>query len=443
MTSPHDPRDPLDRLRAQIAPLAAPEGAHQAVLRRAARRRLRTASVVVSVTAVVALVVAVPLVVVSGGTDEQVARPAPTTSPLLTPAPTPVVPAPVAPTPSNPPVTTATPPPPDDGRPTGPVPAGFAPQSVTFTSTQDGWTLGQAPCAQQPCTSVARTSDGGASWVGTAAPRTGDVLGSAATSGVDQIRFGSPTDGWAFGGELWSTHDGDHWSAVPLPAGQAAVSLAANSTRVVAGLGAGCVAGGACTQTALRSAASGGDDFTPLPGASTVPGRAVITLSGSTVWALSVDGGAARLVRGAADGSSDVAALSTPCTQNTDRARMAAATRTDLVLACTTTGRADVQVFASADAGRTWTPTGSTTLSGALTAVAAAPGTVLLSDDAGGVQRSTDGGGRFDTVLAGGGFSFVGFTSSSQGVALPATPRIADLRITRSGGATWQTLAVS
>ncbi|UZJ24936.1 hypothetical protein RHODO2019_17875 [Rhodococcus antarcticus] len=439
MTSPHDP---LARLRPEITPLAAPDGAHQEVLRRAARRRVRTASIVASGAAVVALVVAVPLVVVAGGTDEQVAQPAPPTSPLLTPAPTTVVPAPAAPTATVPPVTTA-PPPSDDGRPTGPVPRGFAPQSVTFISTRDGWTLGQAPCTKQPCTSVARTSDGGASWVGTAAPRTGDVLGSAVTSGVDQLRFGSPTDGWAFGGELWSTHDGDHWDAVPLPAGQAAVSLAANSTRVVAGLGVGCGTSGACTQTVLRSAASGGDAFTPLPGASTVPGRAAVTLSGSTVWALSVDGGTTRLVRGAADGSSDVAALPTPCTQNADRARMAASTRTDLVLACTTTGSTDVQVFASKDAGGSWARTGSATLPGALTAVAAAPGTVLLSDDAGGVQRSTDGGASFGTVLAGSGFSFVGLTSSSQGVALPATPGVADLRITRDGGTSWQTLDVS
>lgn len=446
MTGPHDPQDrndPLARLRPQITPLAVPDGAHEAVLRRAARRRVRTASITASAAAVVALVVAVPLVVVAGRTDQPVAAPAP--SVVATPAPTttttvPATPAPVTSAPVAPAGPTTVPGSRDDGRPTGPVPAGFKPRSVTFISTQDGWTLGQAPCAQQPCTSVANTSDGGSSWVGTAAPRTGPVTG---TTGVDQLRFGSATDGWAFGGELWSTHDGNTWEAVPLPAGQAAVALAATSTRVVAGIGTGCGTSGACASTVLQGAASTGDGFAPLPGASTVPGRAAVTLSGSTVWALSVDGGTTQLVRGAADGSSDVVALSTPCTQNTGQARLAAATGTDLVLACTTTGSADVQVFASTDSGTSWRRTGSATLSGALTSVAAAPGAVLVSDDAGGVQRSTDGGSSFGTVLAGAGFSFVGYTSISQAVALPVTPGVADLRITRNGGMKWETLDVS
>lgn len=441
MTRPHDPDDPLARLHPEITPLAVPDGAHEAVLRRAARRRVRSASIAASAAAVVALVVAVPLVLVAGRTDQQVAAPAPsvvaTTAPTTT-APTTTTPVPAAPAPAGAGPTTV-PGSRDDGRPTGPVPPGFKPGSVTFISTQDGWTLGQAPCAQQPCTSVARTSDGGSSWVGTAAPRTGEVRG---TTGVDQLRFGSATDGWAFGGELWSTHDGSTWDAVPLPAGQAAVSLAANSTRVVAGIGTGCT-GTTCTSTELRGAASTGDGFAPLPGASTVPGRAAVTLSGSTVWALSVDGGTTQLVRGAADGSSDVVALSTPCTQNTAQAQLAAATGTDLVLACTTSGSADVQVFHSTNAGTKWDRTGSATLSGALTSVAAAPGAVLLSDAAGGLQLSTDGGAGFGTVLDGAGFSFVGFTSSSQAVALPVVPAVADLRITRDGGAGWQTLDVS
>lgn len=431
------PPDPFDRLRPEITPLAAPDGAHDAVLRRAARRRVRTASITASAAAVVALAVVVPLVAVSGGTAEQVAAPAPTTSVVVTPTPPPMTDTP-APAPAS---STATPAPSDDGRPTGPVPSGYAPGSVTFISTQDGWTLGQAPCAQQPCTSVARTSDGGSTWVGAAAPRTGPVSG---TSGVDRIRFGSATDGWAFGGELWSTHDGDTWDAVPLPSGKAAVSLAANSTRVVVGIGSGCGTTGTCSSTVLQGAASGGDDLTPLPGASTVGGRADVTLSGATVWALSVDGGTTALVRGAADGSSPVVALGTPCGQNTDRARLAAATSTDLVLACTTTGSADAPVFTSRDAGASWTRTGSAPLSGALTSVAAAaPSSVLVSDDAGGVQLSTDDGARFRTVLAGSGFAFVGWTSSSQGVALPTTPGVADLRLTRNGGTEWERLDVS
>src|SRR6204780_4708777 len=52
----------------------------------------------------------------------------------------------------------------------GPVPAGFAATSVTFVSEDEAFVLGTAPCAQAPCTSIVRTLDRGASWVGLPAP---------------------------------------------------------------------------------------------------------------------------------------------------------------------------------------------------------------------------------------------------------------------------------
>ena len=43
----------------------------------------------------------------------------------------------------------------------GPVPAGFRAVDLTWVSTDQGWALGTAPCAQAPCTSIVRTLDGG------------------------------------------------------------------------------------------------------------------------------------------------------------------------------------------------------------------------------------------------------------------------------------------
>ena len=92
----------------------------------------------------------------------------------------------------------------------GPVPAGFEVQSATFVSDQQGWVLGTAPCSSAPCTSMVRTTDGGRQWQGIPAPRDLLATGSAfpASSGVRGVRFADPADGWVFGSDLWSTHDG-------------------------------------------------------------------------------------------------------------------------------------------------------------------------------------------------------------------------------------------
>src|SRR5258708_5533833 len=95
--------------------------------------------------------------------------------------------------------------------PLPPVPANFAATSGTFLGTLTGWVLGQAgvpghcPIVAQDCTSIARTDDGGATWYGVPAPVTGAPDGPA---GVGQIRFLDRNDGWAFGPELFATHDG-------------------------------------------------------------------------------------------------------------------------------------------------------------------------------------------------------------------------------------------
>ena len=95
---------------------------------------------------------------------------------------------------------------PSVGPPTGgPVPSGFLAASVTFTSDSQGWVLGTAPCPMAPCTSVLRTSDGGANWSAIPAPKV-PLIGGA--SQVRELRFADPLDGFAYQLELWTTHDG-------------------------------------------------------------------------------------------------------------------------------------------------------------------------------------------------------------------------------------------
>jgi hypothetical protein len=52
----------------------------------------------------------------------------------------------------------------------GAVPAGFAATSVTWVSPDEAFVLGTAPCADAPCTSIARTLNRGASRTALPAP---------------------------------------------------------------------------------------------------------------------------------------------------------------------------------------------------------------------------------------------------------------------------------
>jgi photosystem II stability/assembly factor-like uncharacterized protein len=81
----------------------------------------------------------------------------------------------------------------------GTAPSGFQPESFTAISEFTWWLLGNAPCSSPPCTSIVHTVNGGQSFVGLPAPRTTEV---------DELRFADPFDGFAYGPELWVTHDG-------------------------------------------------------------------------------------------------------------------------------------------------------------------------------------------------------------------------------------------
>jgi hypothetical protein len=126
--------------------------------------------------------------------------------------------------------------------PAGPVPAGFAATSVTWVSPDEAFVLGTAPCADAPCTSIARTLNRGASW--TALPAPAVPVGAPGQAGVVWgIRFATPEHGFVFGDGLWETTDGgQRWSRVRTPNGLV-LSLAIVPGQVLA-LVAPCPPGG-------------------------------------------------------------------------------------------------------------------------------------------------------------------------------------------------------
>ena len=109
------------------------------------------------------------------------------------------------------------------------VPSSFEPGSVSFVSTTTRFVLGvDSSCPADSCVALARSTDGGSSWVVLPAPSAGYVArGIPSTSSlpvVSEVRFADELDGWVFGPALFATHDGGQtWQEIDL--GGSVVSL--------------------------------------------------------------------------------------------------------------------------------------------------------------------------------------------------------------------------
>ena len=338
----------------------------------------------------------------------------------------------------------------------GPIPSDFEPVSVTFVSANDGWLLGTATCDGQPCATIVRTVDGGATWAAIPAPNYSGWPVRPIVGGVLRIRFANAQDGWLYGSwqlgapSLWSTHDGGvTWHSVTLPGASAGTPVMALET------GAGLVhaayfpnSGGSVIR--IATSPIGTDAWTVSPtqvdlGAGPVPNPQIV-LQGSTGWLVEVDReviSGARLVNGA------WTSWQPPCLGLAGPATLAAASSTDLVAACdvgvwsTPTG---VHLYASTNGGASFAEAASKVPVFDLQGVAAPSPSVIvvggsLSGTGSALVRSTDGGATWAAVerLNGAGsFSELGFTTASQGVVIEtSTDAGSQFLMTRDGGLTW------
>ena len=340
----------------------------------------------------------------------------------------------------------------------GPVPAGFAATSVTFVSTQEAFVLGTAPCSHAPCTSIVRTLDRGASWVGLPAPvvALGQPLNLTSAPAVWGIRFGTPAHGFVFGTGLWETADGgEHWAQAAAPAGWI-LSLEVIDGQVLA-LVADCTASNGCAQEGNleRRPLSGGPWQRVAP--VRVTGATETTdLIATQARVAAVLDGSAVIVTG--NGGLSITSHPTPCTTvGVAYAAAVAVTGPDsLALLCSgqgAMGSVGKTVYVSDNLGRSWTKAGTPPLGGDPIQLAAATPDQLIVSAASGASwlyYSGDGAARWDSAYeagdGGAGFNDVGFTTTSDGVAVRApvhTGNNADdspgqLLLTSNGGATWQ-----
>ena len=455
-----DRRDDLDSwLDGRIDPLPPPPGTFELIKKRARRRKYRRLAVGAGAAAViVAAAVTVPQVVnlpvLNPTTASGVANPR-----SSTPSPSASAGASTASSSAS----EASPPPAP-----APVPANFRPSSVTFIGTQTGWVIGQAGtpgnCATQYCTSVARTDDAGKTWTGVPAPLTGPADGA---TGVSQVRFLNGADGWAFGPQLYATHDGGHTWAQVATHGLRVTDLETVGGRAFA-LFASCTGTGPafaddCVSYTLYSSPAAADDWTPVgPATSGLSGGAAsMVLTGTRGYLLAPD----RMlysgpVNGPVNGSAPwqpVASIPCPVGQpladgQPTGALLAAADTANLVLACASSSAPGTQqakqVFTSANGGMTWQNAGAAPGLGLATSVAATPdGTYVLATGRGiDVQPAGSGAWRAATLTGpapAGGFGYVGMTTDAQGIALPADPAAGTVWFTFDGGKTWRPFAVS
>jgi hypothetical protein len=455
-----DHHDDVDSwLNRRIDTLAPPPGTFELIRRRARRRKYRKLAVAAGTAAViVAAAVTVPQVV-----NLPVVGPATSGAPAgNSSSASPAAGSTQSSAAARPSVTPSTPVP-----PVPPVPAHFRPTSVTFVGTGTGWVIGQAGtpghCATRYCTSVARTDNAGKTWTGVPAPLTSAADGAA---GVSQIRFLNTDDGWAFGPELFATHDGGQtWTRVDTH-GLRVTDLETAGDRAF-GVFAACTGGGptfaaSCTSFTLYSSPASADDWTSAGTPTTRltdggrDGAASIVLTRTRGYLLAPDG---MLYAGPADGSAAWQAVaSIPCVVGQAQpdgqpagALLGAVNAMNLVVACTPPavpgGQQKKLIFTSADGGSSWRQTAVAPTAGVAGSVAASPaGTVVLGTDQGIDVLPAGSASWQQPALAGapaGGFGFVGMTTDTQGVALPADATAGTVWFTFDGGQSWQPSSVS
>jgi hypothetical protein len=270
---------------------------------------------------------------------------------------------------------------------------------------------------------------------------------SSPDQGVSQVRFADPRDGWAFEPQLWSTHDGGvHWKQSSLTS---VWSLEAAGGHVHA------VALDQSTNDyALESSVTTSDAWVRTGslqlGAGPVPAPDLV-LQGTTGWAIENDRtvvGGARLV------SRHWVAWHAPCATNGGTAVIGAATVSSLVAVCEQgiwgpsgyTGPPAVRAYFSGNGGATFygggTVPGEADASGDVVANPAAGVAVtdILTSTRRDLVETFNSGATWRVVASVSGlasFTYLGFTSSSQGVAIEANGTASALLMTFDQGRIW------
>lgn len=454
--------DPIERwLGADIEMLPPPAGTFERVHRRARRRKTVVAmSTAAGVAVVVAAAATLPQAFSSllpnhgggpnripGASSTQTLRPG--HSPSRSPAPRhrPATGHSVA---SNLAITGSTEP---------PTP-GIAPSSVTFVNVGAvGAVIGETTSGcPSGCEAVAATSNYGQTWTKADTPPAGPPDGS---SGVSQIRFLEPRNGWAYGPGLYVTHNsGRSWARAGGVRGRVIDLATVNSSAYAVGAsctGAGSDYASGCTSFALYTSPFWSDSFQPVAGVSgrgqVQPGGLQLTngsgylLAGQVLFSGSPNGGPWQPI--AVRSGTVPACLAATGHQVApgESGLLAPGPGGNVYLLCQHAGGGG-SLYSSADTGASWRLDGRVSAQGTGTslAVAAASGTLVLATTTG-IYYSLDGRRWQQASLTGqppsGGFAFVGMTTQQAGVAVAMAQGTRQIYITTDGAHSWHPRRIS
>lgn len=203
----------------------------------------------------------------------------------------------------------------------------------------------------------------------------------------------------------------------------------------------------------LTAQGAQGAQAAPAPG---VSGTASLVLTGSRGYLLAPDG---TLYAGQAGDGAWAQVKAIPCPVGPPLADgqptgalLAASTAEDLVLTCASSsapGSAQAKhVYVSAAGGTSWQSAGPAPSLGLATSLAASPdGAFVLATGRGLDLRpagsTTWRAAQLDAASPKGGFGYVGMTTDTRGIALPADPAAGTVWLTGDGGRSWRPVTVS
>ncbi len=316
-----------------------------------------------------------------------------------------------------------------------PLPTRFYPQSFTAISELTWWLLGSVPCPSSgqsgTCGGILHTTDGGRTFTAAQAP-------PAPASDYSQLRFADAQNGFAYGPDLYATHDGGNtWSAVDI--GGRVADLATSGGEAYAIITTGTDGSGRLIHSPV-----GQDQWTPVSAAGEVSGGLWVQGANVLVQTGSDGPGTDVLVShngGASFASDRVPSPGLPC-------EFEGAAAPDVWAHCVT--GTESGVWLSTDGGTSFTP------AHASQAEPPQPNSAVFGAASGTVAvvgfnqlyRTGDAGQAWTPVGPSGiaQWVYIGFTDSTHGVALgyagSVAPANEQLFYTTDGGQSYHLVSL-